>query len=146
MTTYSYNCGRPVQKVVVPTLAEAINLFDKLRKTGKIFRVDFVKRTNGENRTMVCRFGVGKHTKGGKRRYDACDKGLFLVWDFNKQGYRMITIDNMICLKTGGVVYWFDDSILVANKYDVPVTTNIGDLKGRTLPAFTSPLYTGVEV
>ena len=135
---YSYNCGRPIEKVVVPTMAEVINLFDKLRASKQVFRVDFLKRTTGEMRTMVCMFGVTKHLKGGKKAYDAGDKGLFTVWSFDRQGYRSITIDNIRCVKTGGTLYYFDvPEIFKGKKYEADLLEREGI---RTIPAQTSPL------
>lgn len=141
MTNSSYNYGQPVQKYVEPTLAEAINLFDKLRRSGKVFRVDFVKRGDGTVRTMVCRFGVKKYTKGGKKAFDPGDKGLFTVYEFGV-GYRSITIDNLILLKVSGVVYQFNHSLT-----NPPVPTaelGMGSIS-RTMPAMTSPMYQGAE-
>ena len=132
---YSYNCGRPVEKIVVPSLAQTINLFDKLRTTGKVFRVDFVKRTTGETRTMVCRFGVKKGLRGGKKAYDAGDKGLFTVWDFGK-GYRSITIDNIIFVKTGGVVYYLNTDT-PPGEYPADM---VHEIDGRTIAAVNHPM------
>lgn len=132
-TTHSYNYARPVEHVVVPTLAQIINLFDKLRKSGKVFRVDFVKRTTGEARTMVCRFGVKKYLKGGQRSFDAGDKGLFTVYEFGK-GYRSITIDNLLILKTGGIVYVFSTTLK-------PGTYRWNRDPYKAFPARTSPMY-----
>jgi hypothetical protein len=141
MKIRSYNYGRPVEKLVVPTLAQTVNLFDKLRKSGKVFRVDFIKRTNGERRTMVCRFGVKKHLKGGKLRYDAGNKGLFTVWCFDKAAYRSVTIDNINFIKTGGTIYLLN-SELPAGDYSSS-TVEVFHRKGlRTVPASTSPLFT----
>ena len=130
MKNSNYNYGRPVEKFVVPSLAEAINLFDKLRISGKVFRADFVKRTNGEYRTMICRFGVKKYLRGGNKAYDAGNKGLFTVYEFGK-GYRSITINNLIFVKAAGIVYWFDIPTLT------PGTTPPDNLPGnlRTIPA-----------
>jgi hypothetical protein len=140
MKKSSYNCGRPVEKAIVPTLAEIINLFDKLRKSGKVFRVDFVKRGDGSLRTMVCRFGVKKYLKGGKRSFDAGDKGLFTVWEFGK-GYRSITIDNLILLKTAGMVYYFNTQVPSGDyTYDkIQSTFEESYEHARTIPASTSP-------
>jgi len=138
--TYSYNSGRPVDKFVVPTLAQTINLFDKLRRSGKVFRVDFIKRGDGSMRTMVCRFGVKKYLKGGKKAFDAGDKGLFTVWEFGK-GYRSITIDNLELVKVGGVAYLFNTN-RVPGESSAEGMYNFGS---RTIAASTSPLYEQAE-
>lgn len=133
---YSNNYGQPIEKAIVPTLAETINLFDKLRRSGKVFRVDFVKRSTGTRRTMVCRFGVTKHLKGGKKAFDAGDKGLFTVWEFGK-GYRSIAIDNLILLKTAGQVYYFNTKIPPGDYTNADTPYNTME---RTISAATSPL------
>jgi hypothetical protein len=139
MKKYSYNCGRPVEKFVVPTLAETINLFDRIRKSGMVFRADFVKRTTGETRTMICRCGVKKYLKGGKAAYNFGEKGLLPVYDWNRQGYRSIPIDNIYCIKFGGIVYWLNvDHVLEYGQYPVDLFNDIEE--GRTIPASTSPL------
>jgi len=131
---YSYNCGQPIEEIVVPTTAEIINLFDKLRHNGRIFRVDFIKRTTGEIRTMICRFGVTVYLKGGKKAYNAGDKGLFTVWAFDRQGYRSIPIDNLLSLKTGGTLYQFNTDVAPGHYHPDYIGVY------RTIPAATSPL------
>lgn len=137
MKKYSYNYGRPVAKLVVPTLAESVNLFNKLRTSGKIFRADFIKRTNGEKRTMVCRCNVKKYLKGGKAAYHFGDKGLLSVYEYGK-GYRSITIDNLHMIKFGGVVYLFNTE---AKAGHYPVEQHFAQDYGRTYPASNSPMY-----
>ena len=137
---HNNNYGMKVEKLIVPTLAQTINLFDKLRRSGKIFRVNFTKRTTGENRTMICRFGVTKHLKGGKLGYDAGNKGLFTVWSFDKQGYRSITIDNINFVKVGGTVYLMNTEIPVGDYSES--TAEVFSTRGmRTVPSATSPLF-----
>lgn len=60
---------------------------------GKIFSATFVKRTNGELRTMLCRTGVTKHLRGGDPAYDANSKGLMFVFDMQKLAYRTVNLD-----------------------------------------------------
>jgi len=134
---HNNNYGRKVEKFVVPTLAETINLFDKLRRSGQVFRADFIKRTTGEWRTMVCRCGVKKYLKGGKAAYNFGDKGLLSVFEFGK-GYRSITLDNLACIKTGGVIYWFNVP-LDPGTYSTEIFDDITE-GARTLPAYTTPL------
>ena len=141
MKNHSYNCGRPVEKLVVPTLAESVNLITKLRTSGKIFRADFIKRTNGEKRTMICRCNVKKYLKGGKAAYHFGDKGLLPVYEYGK-GYRSITIDNLHLIKFGGVVYLFNTSLDVGH-YSPKL--NFLEEGLRTFPAANSPMYEVVE-
>ena len=132
---YSYNCGQPVKELVVPTLAEGIQLFNKLQRTGKVFRVDFIKKSDNSVRTMVCRCGVHSKTNGKGAKYNALEKGLLTVWEFGK-GYKVISIDNILLVKFGGVAYAFSDD-LPKGKYQSKAL----DLSGRTIPARTSPMY-----
>jgi len=77
------------------------NMVDAARN-GRIFTVDFIKRTNGELRTMVCRRGVRKGITGRGMNYDPLSKALLTVWDVQKGAYRMISLDNLVSLKMGG--------------------------------------------
>lgn len=149
MKKYSYNCGRPVNKFVVPTLAETMNLFDKLKASKKLFRVDFIKRTTGEMRTMICQFGVKKYLHGGSASYHFGDKGLLSVFEHGT-GYRSIPIDNILFIKFAGAVYHLNSTLPMGT-----YTANPENLKGRsalaslfneqkiarTIPASTSPMY-----
>lgn len=76
---------------------------------GTIFSVDFVKRTTGEARTMVCRLGVKKGQVGGTLPFDPCEKMLLPVYDMQKQDYRMISLDTLTELRVGGKVYKFEE-------------------------------------
>jgi len=77
------------------------NMVDAARN-GRIFTVEFIKRTNGEFRTMVCRRGVRKGITGRGMNYDPLSKALLTVWDIQKNAYRMISLDNLVSLKMGG--------------------------------------------
>jgi len=141
MKNYSNNCGHPVEKMVVPTLAESINLFNKLRHSGQIFRVDFIKRGDGSYRTMLCRFGTKKHLKGGKLRYDADNKGLCIVYDWNRLDFRSFAIDNTLLIKHGGVIYNLNqDTDIKKGTYKVTLPSG-----KRTFAAHTSPMYHSME-
>ena len=54
------------------------------RADGKIFTVDFIKRTNGEPRTMNCRRNVQKGVKGVGLKFDPKEKDLLVVYDMQK--------------------------------------------------------------
>ena len=66
---------------------------------GQIFSVDFIKRTTGEKRHMVCRKGVKKYLAGGIKKYSAKAKNLVTVYDVQKEGYRSINLDSIISMK-----------------------------------------------
>jgi hypothetical protein len=136
------NQGREVSEIKGVTLSEAILLLENLRKSGQVFRVDFIKKSNGAARTMVCRFGVGKYTTGGGRKYNPLEKGLLGVYEFGV-GYRSIPLDSIIIIKSGGIVYDFVELSVASQNahgkgYEVPSTLLRGK---RTLRAKTSPLY-----
>ena len=61
---------------------------------GKFFSVAFTKK-NGDLREMNCRKGVKKHLKGGELAFDPNSKGLVVVFDAQKQAYRMININTL---------------------------------------------------
>jgi hypothetical protein len=60
---------------------------------GKIFAIDFTKRTNGEFRTLVGRFGVAKDLKGEGPNYNPADYDLIRLWDVENEGYRCVPLD-----------------------------------------------------
>ena len=72
---------------------------------GHIFSVDFIKRTTGETRHMVCRIGVKSHLKGGKKSFSDTEKNLLTVFDVQKNGYRSIPLENIIRVKINGRTY-----------------------------------------
>jgi len=67
-----------------------------LESNGRFFSVTFIKRSNGEERTMVCRTGVKKHLKGGELGYIPSEKELAVVFDQQKQGYRTIPLEAVL--------------------------------------------------
>lgn len=85
------------------TVLELLNSY--VDDTGKIFTVEFVKRTNGEVRRLNCRMGVKKHLKGGGPAYDFGSKGLVPVFDMQKGEYRCFPLDAVNELVIDGVVY-----------------------------------------
>jgi hypothetical protein len=79
--------------------------FDYLKDAvddGRIFSVEFIKRTTGEKRLMVCRLGVKSHLKGGTKKFDDKEKNLLTVFDVQKKGYRSIPLENIISVKIHG--------------------------------------------
>ncbi len=74
---------------------------------GAFFSVTFVKRTNGEVRTMNCRTGVKCHLTGAGARYSFTDKGLVSVWSVDANGYRCFPVDRVSEIRAHGKVYRF---------------------------------------
>jgi len=79
-----------------------LNNLYKLASDGKIFQVEFIKRTTGELRKMRCRLGVKKYLKGGVKKYASKDKQLLTVFDMDAKGYRSIPVEGIRLLKVGG--------------------------------------------
>jgi hypothetical protein len=78
----------------------------KIRETkGRMFTVTFIKKSNGEKRTMNARLGVKAYLRGGVLPYDPNTKGLIPVYDIHTKDYRMINIQGIVNLKTGGIEY-----------------------------------------
>lgn len=77
----------------------------KSHKNGKFFTVVFVKRTNGEERTMNCRKGVLKGTRGGGLRFDPTEKNLIGVFDIPKGQHRFIALEDLRRININGLRY-----------------------------------------
>ena len=93
-----------------PTPAPApfnIRNLHNLVADGAIFSVEFIKRSDGTLRKMVCRTGVRKHLRGGKRAYDAKSRNLLTVFDMEAQGYRSVPVDAIQRLSVGGQTFNF---------------------------------------
>lgn len=68
---------------------------------GKLFSVKFIKRSTGEERTMLCRTEVKKYLKGGERAYDPKEHGLIFVFDMTKKAYRSIPQEGIYEVRMG---------------------------------------------
>lgn len=92
---------------------KAVDIILEQKEEGNFFSVEFIKKTTGELRKMVCRGGVRKHLKGGELGYNPSEKGLVGVWDSTvadpTKAYRMISIAGLKTLKAGGVEYEVKD-------------------------------------
>ena len=66
---------------------------DKIQSLGgKFFSVEFIKR-DGTTRLMLCRVGVTKYLKGGKR---TVGNDIQVVFDMHKMQYRSFRYDSVI--------------------------------------------------
>ena len=72
---------------------------------GKVFSVEFVRRSDGKRRTMQARLGVERALKGGKRAYDEAEHGLLTVFDMERKGYRSVPVEGIRALAVRGVRY-----------------------------------------
>lgn len=77
----------------------------KQENKGKLFSVEFVKRTTGEIRLLCGRFGVEQYLKGGQAAYNFLEKGLVCVFDIQKMAYRCINLETLLTLKINGISY-----------------------------------------
>ena len=93
----------------VITRQEAVNIICAQKTNGVFFSVEFIKRTSGELRKMVCRGGVQKHLVGGTLKYNPKEKNLIGVWDSMvenpKKAYRMIAVEGIKVIKASGREY-----------------------------------------
>ena len=82
------------------------NLIESVAGNGKVFTVDFIKRSNGELRTMNARLARQTQTGkvGGELPYNATDNGLLPVYDMQKKAYRMIALESVTRVAGGGRV------------------------------------------
>jgi len=90
------------------TIDELRHILSEWKKTGKIFGVHFIKRTDGELRTMSCRGGVscGLSEKPKKQKSsDGLTRNIVTVFDMNKKAYRGISLEGICQLSLGDVVY-----------------------------------------
>jgi len=78
-----------------------------LVQDGQIFAVEFIKRTDGTLRRMVCRLGVRKHLRGGTAPYSAKEHNLLTVFDMEKGGYRSIPVEAVQSLTVHGQTFNF---------------------------------------
>jgi hypothetical protein len=85
----------------------ALQMLESARD-GRIFSVQFIKRTTGEFRHMVCRRGVKAGITGKGMAYDAISRGLLPVWDLQKEAYRMVNLADLVSLSMGSKKYVWD--------------------------------------
>ena len=98
------------QKIVKRMDVPAI--LDQVSRGGKIFRVVFIKRTDGQERAMVCRRGVKQYLKHPgadisftqqDTLYDA--RNLMRVFDVQKREYRSVPVDAVIGIAGNGNIW-----------------------------------------
>jgi hypothetical protein len=75
---------------------------------GRIFSIEFRKRTDGTVRRMTCRRGVTKGVTGSGMSYDPTSKGLLCVYDLQEKDFRHISLDRLIGLRMGGETFEWD--------------------------------------
>ena len=85
------------------TRNKIIGLLEKNKNN--IFSVVFLKK-DGSIRKMLCRFGVKRHLKGGKLSFDPRERKLLVVFDMQKEAYRMINLETISNITMKGVDYY----------------------------------------
>lgn len=103
---------------------------------GKIMRVTFTKRTNGEKREMVCRIGVTKGVKGtgnSNKVTDLVKNHIIRVWDIQKKGFRSINLDTVEEIRMMGHTITVDDVVKTVKK-------NVNEIKTIKMTAKCSDL------
>lgn len=88
-------------------MTEKLNSLDLVNRAinGRIFTVEFIKRTNDQHRVMTCRRGVKINLKGVGFKYDPFSRGLMPVYDVTKKAYRMVSLERLVALRFGGKTY-----------------------------------------
>ena len=74
---------------------------------GNVFSVVFLKK-DGSIRHMTCRFGVKKHLKGGELKFNPIERSLLVVFDMQKEAYRMINLETISNINMKGVDYYVE--------------------------------------
>lgn len=71
---------------------------------GKIFHAEFIKQDNTV-REMSARLDVTSYLKGGELAYNPSHRSLIVVFDMQKQAYRMIPVKRLLSLTIQGKRY-----------------------------------------
>ena len=87
------------------TLTEAVDKIREANKSGRIFAVTFVKRTDGSTREMNCRGRVKKGVTGEGMKYDPQSRNLITVFDMQKDEFRHINCDTITRVTMNGVTF-----------------------------------------
>ena len=131
--------SKKVNQIKVLKLSEAIALLKELRTTGKTFRIDFIKKSTGRVRTMVCRMGVRKyHVINPKRVMRSRPNDIMTVYEWGNN-YRSLCIDNIILIKKGSILYSFHILNNLRASH-LPAEIGIFDIPPVQFPAYTSIL------
>lgn len=75
---------------------------------GRVFAVTFIKRLNGEEKTIQARIGVRVNQKSKGLRYNPRRKKLVLVFDMHERKYKCIPIEGIEAVTYRGRRYRVD--------------------------------------
>jgi hypothetical protein len=88
-------------------LKEVINLMGE-----KIFTITFVKK-DGSVRVMNARRGVKKGVKGVGMSYNPTEKDLVVVFDMQKEAFRMVNAKTVLEIKADKEHYKVEDGVAI---------------------------------
>lgn len=100
-----------IEKTIIPTQGEIDLLFDELKKSGRFFGAEFIKKDR-TIRIMNARFAVKKYLKGSGLKFDPFKKGLMVVFDRTKKEYRMINKNTLVYITYAKVRYIFLNNLI----------------------------------
>jgi len=75
---------------------------------GRVFAVTFIRRSNGQEKTIRARTGVRANQKGKKLRYNPRGKKLVLLFDMGERKYKCIPIEGIEAITYRGKHYRVD--------------------------------------
>lgn len=80
--------------------------FDRMSQdeSGLIFKARFIKK-DGTERAMVCRRGVRKNLTGKGMNHDPAKHLNLVVYDMQKQAYRMVSCSRLLELTVAGETF-----------------------------------------
>ncbi len=73
----------------------------------RIFSATFTKK-DGSLRKILCKLGVKKHLKGGKKGYDSEALNYLTVYSLDSRGYRTLNLNTLTQIKANGKVINYD--------------------------------------
>jgi hypothetical protein len=128
------NYGKKVEGIEFITRpSQVLGVLNKIN-SGRLFRVDFLKKGDGTMRTVVGRRGVTIGVKGTGKKYKGSE--LIKVYE-SGGGWKQFSIDMVKTIKADAILYKFDLINPSLGKHR-DIDTKI---VGRTVPAYTSPMY-----
>ena len=78
----------------------------------KIFTITFVRK-DGSVRVMNARRGVKKGVKGVGMSYNPTEKGLIVVFDMQKEAFRMVNAKTVLEIKADKEHYKVEDGVAI---------------------------------
>ena len=97
-------------KMITVSREEIVKKIKAAAASGKIFRVNVIKRSTGTRRRFVCRGRVKPPESSGGRRMNPADHDLITICDMNARseqdsGFRNIAIEGILNAKIAGTEF-----------------------------------------